>query len=54
LRLKTRQAYLADSERVEVRKKKFTVAEVKPRGLDHAGDEFGLVLEVVTVMRGVT
>jgi hypothetical protein len=53
LRFQAGQADLADGERVEVREQKFAVAKVEPRGLDHACDQFGLVLEIVPIMRGV-
>ncbi len=51
MRFKPRQADLADSECVEVREQKFAVAEIEPRRLDHARDQFGLMLEVVPVVR---
>ena len=53
LGFKAGQADLADGKRVEVREQKFAVAKVEPRGLDHARDQLGLVLEVVPVMWGV-
>jgi hypothetical protein len=53
LRFKARQADLANGERVEVREQKFAIAKVEPGGLNDARDQFGLVLEIVPVMRGV-
>ena len=47
------EADLADGEGIEVGKQQFAVAEVEPWGLDRARDQFGLVLEVMAVMRGV-
>src|ERR1035438_4597001 len=52
LRFKAGEADLANGEGVEVGKQKFAVAEVKPWGLDRPRDQFGLVLEVMAVVRG--
>src|SRR6185437_14796697 len=54
LGFKPRQANLANGKRIKVCEEKLAIAKVEPRGLNHSRDQLGLVLEVVSVMWGIT